>query len=280
MKLIALKKLTILGLVSSFSFSVLFAQEYGLKLYSLRNQLKVDVPGTLAKIKSWNIKEVESIGTYGMSGAEFKKLAAKNDLKIVSIGAEYDQLEKNPQSVIDEAITLGAKYVVCFWIPHKGNEFGIEETKKAIEVFTAAGKLMQQNGLSFCYHPHGYEFRPYNGGTLFDYMVNNTDPQYVNYELDVFWVKIPGHDPVALMQKYPKRFPLLHLKDSRHGTPGNLNGHADEESNVVLGKGEIDIASIVRLGRKIGVKHYFIEDESSRSEAQIPQSLAYLKEIK
>ena len=175
---------------------------------------------------------------------------------------------------------MGAKYVVCFWIPHNGNEFGIGETKKAMAVFTAAGKLMQQNGLSFCYHPHGYEFRPYEGGTLFDYMVKNTDPRYVNYELDVFWVKIPGHDPVALMQKYPGRFPLLHLKDSKPGTPGNLNGHADVESNVILGQGEIDIAGIVKQAKKIGVKHFFIEDESSKSEEQIPQSLSYLRGLK
>lgn len=59
-------------------------------------------------------------------------------------------------------------------------------------MFSAAGKLMHENGLKFCYHPHGYEFRPYNDGTLFDYMVKNTDPKYVNYEMDVFWVKHPG----------------------------------------------------------------------------------------
>ena len=277
---VLLKKITFLGAALCSSFILLFAQEYGLELYSLRNQLKTDVPGTLAKIKSWNIKEVESIGTYGMSREDFKSLISKNDLKIVSVAAEYDQLEKNPQSAIEEAKALGAKYVVCFWIPHNGNEFGIGETKKAMAVFTAAGKLMQQNGLSFCYHPHGYVFRAYEGGTLFDYMVKNTDPRYVNYELDVFWVKIPGHDPVALMQKYPGRFPLLHLKDSKPGTPGNLNGHADVESNVILGQGEIDIAGIVKQAKKIGVKHFFIEDESSKSEEQIPQSLSYLRGLK
>jgi sugar phosphate isomerase/epimerase len=274
------KRITVLSVLSILSFSFLSAQEIGLELYSLRNQIKTDVPGTLAKIKSWKIKEIESIGTYGMSRQEFKKLAEKNDLKIVSVAAEYDQLQKDPQSAIDEAKALGAKYIVCFWIPHNGNDFGIEETKKAIEVFSSAGKLIQQNGLTFCYHPHGYEFRPYEGGTLFDYMVKNTDARYVNFEMDVFWIKIPGHDPVALMQKYPDRFPLLHLKDCKAGTPGNLNGHADVESNVILGQGTIDIAAIMRQAKKIGVKHFFIEDESSRSEEQIPKSLAYLKSLK
>ena len=111
----------------------------------------------------------------------------------------------------------------------------IDDVKKAIAVFNTAGKLLYENGLKFCYHPHGYEFRPYEGGTLFDYMVKNTDPKYVNYEMDVFWVKQPGQDPVALLKKYPTRFRMLHLKDRKKGTEGNQNGTAPEETNVVLG---------------------------------------------
>ena len=147
----------------------MIAQEIGLQLYSLRNQFKTDVPGTLAKIKSWNIHEIEGGGTYGLSTEEYKKLLAQNDLKMISISADFDSLANNPQAAIDEAKTFGAKYIVCFWIPHNGDEFGIDDIKKAIDVFTAAGKKIHDAGLSFCYHPHGYEFRPYEQGTLFDY---------------------------------------------------------------------------------------------------------------
>ena len=262
------------------SFQMLHAQEIGLELYSLREQFKTDVSGTLAKIKSWNIKEIEGGGTYGLPTDEYKKLLEQNNLKMVSVGADFDQLAKSPQTAIDEAKTFGAKYIVCFWIPHNGDEFTINDINKAIDVFTKAGKLIHENGLSLCYHPHGYEFRSYEKGTLFDYLVQQTDPKYVNFEMDVFWVKHPGQDPVALLKKYPGRFKMMHLKDRKPGTEGNQLGHADVETNVVLGSGDVGIADIMKIARKQGVEKFYIEDESSRSMEQVPQSLAFLKGLK
>jgi sugar phosphate isomerase/epimerase len=256
------------------------AQEIGLQLYSLREQFKKDVPGTLQQINKWGIKEIEGGGTYGLPLEEYKKMLADNKLTMVSVGADYEMLKTNPQAAVDEAKKFNAKYVVCFWIPHDGNNFDISNTKEAVEVFNKAGKILKENGISLCYHPHGFEFRPYEKGTLFDYLVANTNPEYFNFEMDVFWVKHPGQDPVALLKKYPNRFLLMHLKDRKPGTPGNQNGNADVESNVVLGSGDVGIADIIKQARKIGVKHYFIEDESSRCEAQIPESLKFLKSIK
>jgi sugar phosphate isomerase/epimerase len=256
------------------------AQEIGLQLYSLREQFKKDVPGTLQQINKWGIKEIEGGGTYGLPLEEYKKMLADNKLTMVSVGADYEMLKNNPQAAVDEAKKFNAKYVVCFWIPHDGNNFDISNTKEAVEVFNNAGKILKENGISLCYHPHGFEFRPYEKGTLFDYLVTNTNPEYFNFEMDVFWVKHPGQDPVALLKKYPNRFLLMHLKDRKPGTPGNQNGNADVESNVVLGTGDVGIADIIKQARKIGVKHYFIEDESSRCEAQIPESLKFLKSIK
>jgi sugar phosphate isomerase/epimerase len=255
-------------------------QEIGLQLYSLRNEFKTDVPGNLERVHNWGIREIEGGGTYGMSMADYKNLLEKNKLKMVSIGIDYGKLkENNLTQTIEEAKALGAKYVVCFWIPHNGNDFTFENVKEAADVFNKAGKVFKENGLSLCYHPHGYEFRPHEDGTLFDYLVKNTDPQYFNFEMDVFWVKHPGQDPVALLNKYPGRFLLMHLKDRKPGTEGNQNGNADVESNVVLGQGDVGIAEIMKAAKKSGVKHYFIEDESSRSVQQIPQSLAYLQSL-
>src|SRR4051794_36327979 len=115
---------------------------------------------------------------------------------------------------------------------------------------------------------------------LYYYLVHHTDPKYVNFEMDVFWVKHPGQNPVALLEKYPDRFLLMHLKDRKPSTEGNQNGHADEESNIALGQGDVNIAAVMKAAKKICVKHYFIEDESSRSEKQIPESLAYLHQLK
>jgi sugar phosphate isomerase/epimerase len=280
MKSVQVFKTLLLAILICSSVQCLQAQEIGLQLYSLRNQFKTDVPGTLAKIKSWGITEIEGGGTYGMPMEDYKKLLAQNNLKMVSIGAGFDKLTNDPQAVIDEAKAFGAKYVMTAWIPHEGENFTIEDMKKAQAVFTKAGKLMHENGITFCYHIHGYEFRPYEGGTLFDWLVKNTDPRYVNFEMDVFWVKHPGQDPVALLNKYPGRFKMLHLKDRKHGTEGNQAGHAPDETNVVLGQGDVGIAEIMKAAKGIPVKHYFIEDESPVSEEQIPQSLKYLKSLK
>lgn len=268
-------------MLTVFPAPLLAQKETGLQLYSLRNQFKTDVAGTLDLVEGWGIREVEGGGTYGLPIDEFKVLLRENKLKVVSVGADYNQLKDDPQSAIENAKAFGARYVVCFWIPHENDDvFTIDHMREAADVFNRAGKMMAENGLSLCYHPHGYEFRPYQGGTLFDYLVSQTDPRYLNFEMDVFWVKHPGQDPVALLKKYPERFPLMHLKDRKHGTVGNQNGRADVETNVVLGTGDVGIEAIMREAKKAGVKHFFIEDESSHSVQQIPQSLKYLRTLK
>ena len=252
----------------------------GVQLYSFRDQFKTDIPGTLEKVSQMGITEVEGGGSYGMPAPEFKALLDKYKLNVTSIGADYTKLETDPQSVVDEAKLYGAKYVMCSWIPHNGDDFTIEDADKAIKVFNAAGKILKENGITFCYHAHGFEFRPYKNETLFDHLAKNMNPQYANFEMDVFWVKHPGQDPVALLKKYPGRFKMMHLKDRKPGTEGNQNGHADVETNVVLGSGDVGIAAIMKVAKKYGVEKFYIEDESSRSMEQVPQSLAFLNSLK
>lgn len=275
-----MKRIYNCSLLIIFYISLNAQTDIGVQLYTFRNQFKTDVPGTLEKISKMGLRFIEGGGTYGMPMSEYKTLLAKNDLKIVSIGADFDKLENNLDSVIEEARSFGAEYVVCFWIPHKGNDFTADDANKAISVFNKAGKTLKENGLSLCYHPHGYEFRPYNNETLFDHLLKNTNPEYVNYEMDVFWVKHPGQDPLALLKKYPDRFKLMHLKDRRKGTTGNQDGTADDETNVVLGTGDIDIAGLIREARKLKMKYLFIEDESSRVMEQVPESLKFIKTVK
>ncbi|HEX5169164.1 MAG TPA: TIM barrel protein, partial [Cyclobacteriaceae bacterium] len=169
-----------------------------------------------------------------------------------------------------------------YWIPHDGDNFTFADMKKGVEVFNAAGKIFAENGIGFWYHAHGYEFRPYEGGkgTMFEYMMDNTNPAYVNFQMDVFWMKNPGQDPVALLKKYPTRWKSLHLKDRKIGTPNNLNGRQDKETNVVLGTGDVGIEEVMKTAVKLGIKHFFIEDESSRALEQVPQHIAFLKSIK
>ncbi|HET8735246.1 MAG TPA: sugar phosphate isomerase/epimerase [Pricia sp.] len=266
------------GILSAVLFTIpLTAQEVGLQLYSLRNQFKDDVPGTLQLINDWGITKIEGGGTYGLPMKEFEALLKKNNLDVVSVGASFEELEKNPKKVIENAKSFDAKYVMCAWVPHKGNQWALEETKHATEVFNTAGKLLKENGITLAYHPHGYEFRPYKDGTLFDYMAQNAE--HFTFELDVFWAHHGGADPLALMKKYPDKFTLMHLKDMEKGVKGNNTGHEDVETNVVLGTGQVDIAGTVAEAKKLGIEYMFIEDEASDVVEQVPQSLEYLESL-
>ncbi len=253
------------------------AQEVGLQLYSLRNQFKEDVPRTLKLINSWGISKIEGGGTYGMSLEAFQDLLRENNLDVVSVGSDFNDLEKNLSKVIKNAKDFGATYVMCAWVPHDGNNWGLEETKHATEVFNNAGKELKKEGLTLAYHAHGYEFRPYEEGTFFDYMAKNATD--FTFELDVYWAKHGGADPVALMKKYPGKMTLLHLKDMEHGVKGNNTGHEDVETNVVLGTGQVDIAGVVAEAKKLGLEYMFIEDESSRVKEQVPMSLEFLESL-
>lgn len=270
----------LLLLLTSLTVMAQKAAPVGIQLYSFRNQFAKDVPGTMAKVKQMGFREAEIAGTYGLGLTDFRKLLDQNGIRAVSTGASFEDLDNNVPKVLAEAKALGAKYVICAWIPHSGDQFTVQDADRAIDVFNTAGRLLADNGISFCYHTHGYEFQIHQDATFFDYLAENLDPKYVNFEMDVYWVKSPGYDPVALLQKYPKRFLLMHLKDRAPGTPDSMNGHADVESNVALGKGDIGIAAVMKQARKSGVKHYFIEDESSRSMEQMPESLAFLAGLK
>jgi len=253
----------------------------GIQLYTFRKEMAKDVPGTLEKIHHMGIKVLEGGGLYGMPAEDFKQLLKKNDLTIVSVGADFNELDSNVQRIVDRARLFNAKFVMCAWIPHKGTEFGIDDIRKSIEVFNRAGKFLKAHGLTFCYHTHGYEFRPYEKGTLFDELVKKTDPTAVNFEMEVFWVKNGGADPMALLKKYPNRFLLFHLKDRKIGTVNNNTGQADEETNVVLGEGDVNIKEIKKVAMQMkSVKYFFIEDESSRVMEQVPKSIAYWKSLK
>jgi sugar phosphate isomerase/epimerase len=143
-------------------------------------------------------------------------------LKLISTFADYAKLRDKPDAVIDSAKALGVKYVVCGWIPHDKGHFNEKNARDAIAVFNKAGERLKNSGLQLAYHPHGFEFQPYQDGTLFDLMVAGTEASSVAFELDVFWAVHGGADPVKLLDKYGSRFELMHIKDLRKEAVGNL----------------------------------------------------------
>lgn len=258
-----------------------FTGTAGLQLYSLRSQFKLrGVPWTLDRVKSFGITEVELAGTYDMKPEQFKAELDQRGLKAVSGHFPYGRYKSDLDAVVAEAKTLGLKYAGCAWIDHK-DSFDEAECQDAIVTFNKAGEALAAAGITFFYHCHGYEFEKHAAGTLMDVLITGTKPEHVSYEMDVLWVVFPGQNPAALLEKYPDRWKLMHLKDLKKGVAtGSLSGGTDVKNDVILGTGQMDWPAIFTAAQKIGVKHYFIEDESPTSEEQIPASLSFLKSLK
>jgi len=278
-------KLVLLFLVAVLSVSAqkgkpLFPGQPGLVSYTYRNFLSKDMPATLDSIKALGFKDMEFSSLFGKTPAELKALLDERGIQCSSFGVSYDDLLNKTEEVVQNAKTLGAQYVRVAGMPHKG-ALTLEEAKSAVADFNRIGKILkEQYGLTFIYHEHGFEFQPYEQGTLFDYIVTKTNPLYVSFELDILWAFLPGQDPEVILNKYGSRCRALHLKDLKKGVPrGNLSGGTPQDNDVVLGTGQIDLPAVLRSAKRAGIKHYYIEDESSNVLKQVPQSIAYLKSL-
>jgi sugar phosphate isomerase/epimerase len=257
-----------------------FKGPVGLQLYSLREQFAKDVTATLDQVRGFGIEYVELAGTYKIPPEKFKALLDARGLKPISGHFPYERYRDQVEEVASEAKALGLQYVGCAWIPHKF-PFDEKTAREAIAVFNRAGEALAKHGLKFFYHIHGFEFQPHGNGTLFDLIMAETKPQFVRYQMDVFWVVHSGQDPVKLLEKYGSRFELMHVKDMRKGTPtGLLTGSSDVKNDVTLGTGVMNWPAILKAANKAGVKWYFIEDESPASVQQIPRSMRYLEQVK
>lgn len=275
----ALSTLAQAAIVAGAAAGADFKGPVGLQLYSLRTQFAKDVPGTLDKVRAMGVEYVETAGTYGLTPEKFKAELDARGLKAISGHFPYARFRDDPEGVASEAKALGLTYAGCAWIDHEG-DFNEKTCREAIATFNKAGEVLAKDKISFFYHTHGYEFQPHGNGALFDLLVTETKPEFVSFEMDVFWIVHPGQDPVKLFEKYGKRFQLTHLKDMKASTPvGLLTGKSDPANDVALGTGKIEFPPILQAAEKAGVKWNFIEDESPNSEQQIPQSLRYLEHV-
>lgn len=265
--------------------NVIFAQKSfskidmpGVVSFTFRNDFSKDVPGTLDYIKQIGIRNIEFSNLFGKTAAEMRALLDARGMVCTSYGVYYDALTNKTEKVIEDAKTLGAEFVRVGMIPHKG-EFTVQQADAAIKDFNRVGKILKENGIEFAYHNHGYDFTPYEKGTLYDYLIQNTNPEYVSFELDILWVHQFGQDPLAYLKKYPSRFKLMHVKDLKKGVPVGLDVKTSSENDVPLGSGQINVQAILKQARKSPIKYYYLEDENSNSRAHVPLSLAYLKTL-
>ena len=282
MKSILLCLFLLIATVSAIDLSGDFKGPLGLQLYTFREEFKKDVPGTLDKIKALGFVEHEGGGDYGLGLEKFQSLLKERGLKVVSAGFAYKKLQDDLAGSVQRARDLGVKFAMCAWIDHDAKAgFTEADVRRAAVDFNKWGEAFKKAGITFAYHPHGYEFQPLKEGsdkTHFDLLAEETKPEFVSFEMDVFWVTHPGQDPSQLLGKYPNRWALMHLKDLRKGaTTGIHTGHAPQTDDVPVGTGQVNWPGVLKKAAAVGVKHFFIEDESAAPLDAVPRSIKYLQ---
>ena len=230
-------------------------KDFGIQLWSVRDDLGKDPKGVLKQLASYGYKQIESFeGSkgmfWGMSNTEFKSYMDEIGAKIIS---SHCDITKDFEKKAADAAAIGMKYLICPW---KGPQKDIDAFKKFAEEFNQKGEICKKNGIRFAYHNHDYSFVNMNGELGQDVMMKNTDPSLVDFELDMYWVVAGGQDIQAWLNKYPKRFRLCHVKDRKKGATAT-----EKDASVVVGTGSIDYAKILKTAKKQGMEYYIVEQE-------------------
>ena len=256
-----------------------FTGSLGIQLYSLRHQLGKDVPGSLKLIHDAGYTDVETAGFYKMSPADFKKALDTAGLKCTGMHSGDDnRFRTKLDDIIAEAKVFKPDYVTSPWIQEQ-NRKDADGCKRVAAEFNEWGKTLQGAGFHFAFHNHDIEFKPLGSTTAMDILIQETDPKLVDFELDLFFVKKVGLTPADYLRKYPGRFKLVHLKDISKGTPAGF-GEAPDNACVPLGEGQIDWPKTLAAATDVGVKYWYVEDESETSAEGIKKSAQYLKTVR
>jgi sugar phosphate isomerase/epimerase len=238
------------------------------------NFLKEDWKGTLEKLSKQGYTEIECGNYMGNSPVEFKAACKSLGMKPFAGGSSMADMLKDPAKQIAEALDNGKEYWVCYW-PWQSDAKNItaDEAKAAADNLNKLGQACKKGGIKFCWHNHNWEFqKATTDGLPFDILMKNTDPQTVRMELDLYWVKKGGGNPLECLKKYPGRFDILHVKD--------MDATA-EKSFACPGSGIIDFRPIFREAWDQGVRHYIVEKDGEMNGIDCLQSSAqYLKSLR
>jgi len=257
-------------------------EKVGVQLYTVRDLMQNDFEGTVAKVAQIGYKEVEFAGYFGRTAAQVKAVLDKNGLKAPSTHVQYDELDEKFPAVIEFSKAIDLEYIVCPWIPEDLRK-NPDIWKQAAEKFNKAGELSKKAGMQFGYHNHWFEFLPTHDVLPYDELLKLCDANLVKMEMDLCWITTTGTDPVKYFDKYPGRFPLVHVKDVKTlpkiSTGGSQN-FGDTVDLTEVGSGTIDWKRIFAKADEAGIKHYIVEhDHPKQPLASIKGSYEYLSKL-
>jgi sugar phosphate isomerase/epimerase len=225
----------------------------GIQLYTVRAQMRADMPGTLAQIAGIGFKKVEFAGYFQRSAKDVRAMLDANGLTSPSTHIGFDAMKVDWDKALDDALTIGQKHLIVP-SPPNGTQATVASWQKVADDFNVAGERAAARGLMLGYHNHYTEFTVIDGTSPFEILVTRTDPRYFTLQLDVCWAVRGGADPSAWIAKYPTRFSSLHIKDMTA---------APEFKQTELGEGSIDFAKVLRTDLDLGrtVQHVFVEHD-------------------
>ena len=231
------------------------SNKISLQLFTLREELNEDFIGTLKKVAEMGYQGVEFGGyTGGYTGTELKNLLENVGLKASGTHVGLDVIKNNIEETIDFNLQLGSSYIILPWTCYTLKK----EYLELAEICNIAGEKCKNKGIQFCYHNHHREFIKLNGKNALDILFDHCDPEFVKAEMDVYWVKYAGIDPVEYIKKYKNRCPLIHLKDMEDNEDGDF---------AEVGTGILDIRGIAAAAKEIEVEWLVVEQDRCKRPA-------------
>jgi len=219
----------------------------GLQLYTIRSVMEEDFRGAMEQVAQIGYDEVEFAGYYDRSPDEIGALLDDLSLAAPAAHVPLSRIREAPDEVIQTAQAIGHQYLVCPYL-QEGDRASLDDYRRRAEEFSAFGERCAAADLQFAYHNHGFEFAEMDGTRPYEVLLEETDPQLVQMEIDLYWVVEAGHDPLTFIKRNPDRYPLCHVKD--RGPDGGMTS---------VGDGTIDFAGIFAEAR---FEHYFVEHDN------------------
>src|SRR5262245_11815682 len=246
-------------------------EKIGLQLYTVRKDLEKDFDGTLAQVAAVGFQEVEVFRMYDRTPADVRAMLERHGLKAPSMHVDLPSVEKELAKTLETAKALGVRYVVCAWLEPEERKT-LDQYKRHAETFNRAGGEAKKAGIQFGYHNHDFELASIEGAVPYDVLLKETDPALVQMEMDLYWITKGGADPLPYFERYPGRFPLVHVKDMDR-TP--------QKGFTEVGKGVVDFPRVFAKAAQAGIRHYFVEQDETKGPAidSARESFEYLKKL-
>lgn len=255
----------------------------GLQLYTVRTAMEKDFDGTLAKVAAAGYQEVEFAGYFDQDPKKVRAILDRHKLSAPSAHIDYPTVETKLDQALAAARVIGHRFLVNPWID--------EEMRKQPDIwqrvaatFNRAGETCRKAGIQFAYHNHHFEFVPVNGVAPFDLLLKECDPNLVKMELDLCWITVARKDPLTYFERYPGRFPLVHVKGLKKIPEGQAPVPFDQAIPNITDVGVNDVVDWKRIFAKssqAGIRHYFVEhDQPPTPFESIQTSATYLHSLR